>query len=389
MTSELAITGWSAVNALGSSRASIADALYAGRSGLGSCPIDLPFTTWNGVVRDEMPTLPAKYASYQCRQASLALGTYEGVSAAVSKALQKWGSGRVALLLATSTGGIEETEKALQVHRQKGHFPAEFKMDRQHNFYAYCHLLKEISGIAGPAFVISTACSSSTKVFASARRMIDADLVDAVLVGGIDSLCLTTLHGFHSLGILSDERCKPFSGERKGLSIGEGGALLLLEKEGESAISFLACAETSDAHHMSSPHPEGRGAIMAMQQALGEAGLTPQDVDHINAHGTGTLHNDASEARAIAQVFGNSLPVVSTKGYTGHMLGAAGATEAVFACMALEDQRIPKSLGADPVDAEIAMQVNQEMQSRSIKTVASNSFGFGGSNACAIFGVRS
>ncbi|MCP4446863.1 MAG: beta-ketoacyl-ACP synthase [Myxococcales bacterium] len=385
----LAITGWSAVNALGTSRAAISESLYGGASGLRSCPLELPFTTFCGTVGDEMPPLPSKYQDYECRQARLALGIYQGVSSAVDTALKKWGNARVALILATSTGGIAETETALQVHRRKGHFPAHFQMERQHNFYAHCRFLKMTSGIGGPSFVISTACSSSTKVFASARRMIAADVVDAVLVGGIDSLCLTTLHGFHSLGILSDQRCKPFSGERKGLSIGEGGALLLLEREGESAVSLLGCAETSDAHHMSSPHPEGLGAILAMKQALEESGLSPQEIGHINAHGTGTLHNDASEARAVAEVFGRHVPVVSTKGYTGHMLGAAGATEAVFACMALEDQRIPKSLGADPVDEAIEMQVNQKQQERVLKTVASNSFGFGGSNACAVFGANS
>jgi 3-oxoacyl-[acyl-carrier-protein] synthase-1 len=383
----LPITAWSAVNALGTTREQISDALREGRTGLARCPVELPFETMSGAVDQPLPSLPSGYRDYECRQAKLALGAFDGLVPAVQQAKRRWGADRVGLLLATSTGGISETENALQVKRESGAFPESFLMERQHNFYAYCQLLKSISGVRGPSHIISTACSSSTKVFAAARRFIEADVIDAAIVGGIDSLCLTTLCGFHCLGILSNERSRPFSGERKGLSIGEGGALLMIEREGDAAVHLLGCAESSDAHHMSSPHPEGLGAVLAMRGALEQSGLEPGDIDHINAHGTGTKHNDASEAGAIEKVFGDTVPVVSTKGYTGHMLGAAGATEAAFACIALEEQWIPGSVGAEPVDPAISMQVNLHTAEMELRYVLSNSFGFGGSNASVVFGV--
>jgi 3-oxoacyl-[acyl-carrier-protein] synthase-1 len=384
--SPLPITAWSAVNALGTTRQEIRNGLRDARTGLAPCPIELTFETMAGAVVSDLPAPPQSHRDFDCRQARLALAAYEGIRSSVERASSKWGAERVGLLLATSTGGISETEKALQAMRERGAFPDDFVMEKQHNFYAFVELLKAVSGLQGPAQVISTACSSSTKVFAAARRYIEAGVIDAAVVGGIDSLCLTTLCGFGCLGILSDQASRPFSAERKGLSIGEGGALLLLEKEGDAPAFLHGVAETCDAHHMSSPHPEGLGAILAMRGALAASGLETSDIDHINAHGTGTQHNDASEAKAITDVFGAEVPVVSTKGYTGHMLGAAGASEAAFACLALEEGWIPASVGAAPVDPSMTLRINLETKEMPLRYVLSNSFGFGGSNASAVFG---
>src|SRR5690606_25506781 len=200
-------------------------------------------------------------------------------------------------------------------------------------------------GLSGPAATISSACSSSAKVFASARRMIQAGLIDAAVVGGVDTLCLTTLYGFNSLGLLAPQACRPFSAARNGISIGEAAALALLERAPASldagAVLLAGVGESSDAYHMSSPHPEGLGARMAMQQALAMAGLEPEQIDYINLHGTATPSNDAAEGKAVAALFGSVTPCSSTKGATGHTLGAAGGLEAVICALALRHGLMP------------------------------------------------
>jgi len=249
-------------------------------------------------------------------------------------------------------------------------------------------VLRELTGICGPAAVISNACASSGKAFASAKRWLETDLVDAVLVGGADSLCQTTLRGFRALGLLSDQPSRPFSQERCGINIGEGAAFLLVERQGEGP-RLLGVGESTDAHHMTSPDPEGRGACTAMETAIREAGFSMSDVGYVNAHGTGTSSNDAVEAKAIQKCLGSRSDalVVSTKGYVGHTLGTAGATEAIFVLESLRQGWIPASLGADPLDPEIGLNVPTELCQREIDVALSNSFAFGGSNVSIAFGA--
>jgi len=247
--------------------------------------------------------------------------------------------------------------------------------------------VKRATGAGGPGYAVSTACSSSGKVLGSARRLLRAGLADAVLVGGADSLCRTTLCGFHSLEVLSKTPCRPFCAGRDGTTIGEGAAFLLLEREGDGPARLLGVGESCDAHHMSHPHPEGLGAEAAMAGALAQAGLAPHEVDHVNAHGTATQLNDAAESKAIFRLFGDRVPVASTKGYTGHLLGAAAATEAVFAVAAIEQGWIPASLGCDPQDPALAVSLCRERRERRCRAVLSNSFAFGGSNVAVLFGA--
>jgi len=381
------ITGWSIVCALGGDGRAATDALRAGRSGLGPGPEWLPFPTQCGAAPIDLPAPPADRIAFDCHQVRIALAALEGIAGPLGAAIRRWGRSRVAMVLATSTGGIARTEDVLDVYRQTSRLPPDYDMVRQHNFDAHCRLLKELCGAAGPSYVVSTACSSSAKVFASAARLLDADVADAVLVGGVDSLCKTTLFGFHSLDILAAERCRPFGLDRKGINIGEGGALLLLERSGEALAHLLGVGESSDAHRMTSPHPEGIGARLAMTRALAEAGMTVDQVDYINAHGTGTAQNDAAEATAICDLFADRVPVVSTKAFTGHTLGAAGAIEAVFACLSLAHRFVPASLGADPLSPEIHIQVNHKARDLACRTVLSNSFGFGGSNCSVLLGA--
>jgi 3-oxoacyl-[acyl-carrier-protein] synthase-1 len=383
------VTGFSAGNAMGANVEEVAIALEEGRTGLGPCPLDLPFDTVCGVFPEPLEVMPRSLADFDTRLARMTLTIFGGMADQVGRAVRRWGRDRVALVIGTSTGGILETERAYQTHAVSGKLPGGFDLDRQHAFHGILEVLRARTGATGPAYVVSTACSSSAKVLGSARRLIGAGLADAVLTGGVDTLCHTTLRGFESLQALSRRPCRPFSADRDGLNIGEGGAFLLIEREGEGRVFLLGVGESSDAVHMTHPHPEGLGARLAMEAALRQAGVDADAVDHVNAHGTGTVANDVVEASAIAAVVGRSALVTSTKCYTGHLLGAAGATEAVLAALAIERSFVPATLGADPLDPRIDIAVCLEGKRMRVRTALSNSFAFGGSNVSVLLGARS
>lgn len=331
-----------------------------------------------------LEALPAALAAYDNRQARLAAQTIAPMLATIDRANRRWGASRVALVIGTSTGGIAATE----AHWTRGApLPAGFDLGRQHALAATIEVLRALCGARGPGYAISTACSSSAKVFASAARLVAADLADAVVVGGVDSLCTLTLRGFAALELVAADGCRPFAADRCGLSLGEGGALALLERRGDAATRLVAVGESCDAHHMSAPHPEGAGAAAAMREALGRAGIAPEQIAFINAHGTGTALNDAAEAAAIRRVFGATVPVVATKGYTGHLLGAAGATEVVLTALGLAEGVVPASLGCAPVDPTLGIDVVEQTRALEGEYAMSNSFAFGGSNAAVIVGV--
>jgi 3-oxoacyl-[acyl-carrier-protein] synthase-1 len=389
----LAVSAITAVTALGHGLAPTLAALREQRTGLKLQDFETAtLGAWLGVVEgaDEV-ALPADLQAYDCRNNRIAeLGLRaDGFAQAVRAAAQRYGAQRVGVFLGTSTSGILQTEIAYR-HRDasSGALPASLHYGETHNTYSVSRYLRAALGLQGPAYVVSTACSSSAKVFAAAQRMIEAGLVDAAVVGGVDSLCMTTLYGFKSLELVSGDICKPWDANRNGLSLGEGAAFALLEREPAQVQAWLLGAgESSDGHHMSSPHPEGAGAAAAMQGALAQAGLQPGDVDYLNLHGTGTPGNDAAEDRAVCAVFGTTLPCSSTKGYTGHTLGAAGGVEAAVAVLALQHGFMPAGLNVQTPDP--ALQANFIRQERAgpLRVVASNSFGFGGSNACLIFGA--
>lgn len=358
--------------------------LRAGRHGLRPCPLSVPFEMMCGVVPDPVPSLPDRHARLSVRQLELGWLGYQEIAPAVADAIERFGAQRVGAALGTSTGGIAHTEEAYFEWRRTSTLPPRYNL-HAHSFHAIGRLLRAEAGWRGPTYVVSTACSSSAKVFSSARRLLRSGRCDAVLVGGVDSLALTTVRGFHGLSASSASRCRPFSAERDGMNVGEGAAYVLLERDGRARAYLAGIGESNDAFHMSAPDPEGRGAIAAMRAALADAGLTASDIDYVNAHGTGTVRNDVAEAKAITEVLGKSVPVVSTKSYTGHMLGAGGATEAVFSLVALEQQWIPQNLALDPVDPEIELDLPTQPQQRPIRHVLSNSFAFGGSNVTLAF----
>nr|NLZ40389.1 beta-ketoacyl-ACP synthase [Comamonadaceae bacterium] len=304
----------------------------------------------------------------------------------------RWGAARVGVFVGTSTSGILHTEVA---YRQRdpatGALPAWLDYAKTHNTASVARFVRAALGLAGPAFVVSTACSSSAKAYATAARMIALGLVDAALVGGVDSLCMTTLYGFRSLELVADDICRPWDAERSGLSIGEAAAFALLERTPPPGTPprawLLGTGESSDGHHMSAPHPEGAGAALAMRAALADAALAPAAVGYLNLHGTATPGNDAAEDRAVRSVFGTAAACSSTKGYTGHTLGAAGAVEAAITMLALEQGWLPPTLNLRRPDPALTLPVLRTPLARRVRVAASNSFGFGGSNACLVLGA--
>jgi 3-oxoacyl-[acyl-carrier-protein] synthase-1 len=383
------------------------DALLQKRQALKPCDfetVDLP--TFIGEVEgvDDVAML-AGMQEYDCRNNRLAkLGLeQDGFDEAVKAAIAQYGADRIGVFLGTSTSGILETELAFRnLDKTTGALPDSLVYSKTQNTYSVADFTRRYFQLAGPAAVVSSACSSSAKVFSLARRMIEAGLIDAAIVGGVDTLCLTTLYGFNSLNLLSSQACRPFDMARDGISIGDAAAFALLERapddtakaksngRKQDAVLLLGIGESSDAYHMSSPHPEGLGANMAMQQALQSAGLRPADIDYINLHGTATPSNDAAEAKAVNAVFKNehqNVPCSSSKGATGHTLGAAGAVEAVICALALQHGFIPGGLNTNTIDPEL--QLNYQLQNRpqALQRVMSNSFGFGGTNCSLIFGL--
>jgi 3-oxoacyl-[acyl-carrier-protein] synthase-1 len=337
--------------------------------------------------------LPAQLMAFDCRNNRIAQIALEqdGFAQAVSAARKRYGARRIGVFLGTSTSGILQTEIAYR-HRdpQSGALPPGFRYAETQNTYSVADFVQRYLQLEGPAVVVSSACSTSAKVFGNAARMIAAGLCDAAVVGGADSLCGTTLYGFHALQLVSDAPCRPFDAERCGISIGEGAGFALLEKatdrEQSDALLLLGVGESCDAYHMSSPHPEGLGARLAMARALNSADLAPQDIDYINLHGTASRSNDVAEDRAVAELFGTDTPCSSTKGWTGHTLGAAGITEAIICALAIRHAMMPGSVHTQRLDP--ALKSNYLLQNRHqrVNRAMSNSFGFGGTNCSLILG---
>jgi 3-oxoacyl-[acyl-carrier-protein] synthase I len=392
---KLQFSAYTVVSAIGRGVADHARALRAGEGGLRACDFDgVAIDTWIGRVSGlEDEAIAGALSDYDCRNNRLGMAGLEqdGFMDAVAEARTRYGSRRIGVFMGTSTSGIQQTEQAY-AHRdtESGALPGDFNYRTTHNMFSIADFTRQVLGLDGPALVVSTACSSSAKVFASAWRAMQAGLCDAAVVGGVDSLCAMTLYGFNALQLVSEKPCCPADRDRDGINIGEAAGFALLEWAGpEPRVSLLGYGESSDAYHMSSPHPEGAGAALAMRWALESAGLETSAIDYINLHGTATPANDLSEDRALMQVFGGGVPCSSTKGFTGHTLGAAGIVEAVFSCIGLEQGLMPRSLNTVHVDKAIHSPILVEGREQAIRHVMSNSFGFGGSNASLVIGYPS
>ncbi len=377
--------------AAGTGLAALRTALWNRQSGLRKndfphCDLD----TWIGRVAavDDVEWTAANREWESRNNALAAVGLeQDDFLIAVNNAAREFGTDRVGVVIGTSTSSIGQTELAYrELHDE--HLPSRFHQPKVHNSHSPSAFVAKHTGLCGPAMTISTACSSSAKVFAAAVRWLSAGIVDAVLVGGVDSLCLSVLHGFHSLELISSSPCRPFDQRRDGINIGEAAGFALLVKADNASSDCIRCAgygESSDAYHMSHPHPDGLGAEQAMRGAIERAQLVPKDIGYINLHGTASRVNDAVESEAIARLFKLDTTASSTKGWTGHTLGAAGIVEAVIAIEALRANRVPGTLNLDEPDPALFFPVQQANREVSLQHVMSNSFGFGGNNCSLIF----
>ena len=394
----LRLSHYTVVSSIGAGLDATLASLREGRSGLRPCAfetVDLPTYVGEVPALDDV-RLPAALAGFDCRNnrlAEMVLGQ-DGFEDAVAAAVARYGARRIGLFMGTSTSGILHAELA---YRERGStagpLPSWFNYAATQNTGSLAAYLRRRLGVAGPSFVVSCACASTAKVFGSAARMIEAGLCDAAIVGGADSLCLTTLYGFHALALNAPGPCRPFDTARDGISIGEAGGFALLEKphpdcdpDGDNAILLLGVGESNDAYHMSSPHPEGAGARLAMQRALAAAGLAASDIDYINLHGTATRVGDTAEDMAVFGLLGSFTPCSSTKGFTGHTLGAAGIVEAIICSLAIRHGMLPGSAHTETVDPAFRIRYQRETRPARIDTVLSNSFGFGGSNCSLVLG---
>ncbi|HZX71915.1 MAG TPA: beta-ketoacyl-[acyl-carrier-protein] synthase family protein [Rhodanobacter sp.] len=387
----LAVTAYTATSALGAGLAAQFDALAHGRSGLRPNDISsAPLACWIGRVEGVDATdLPPALADWDCRNNRLAwLGLQQdGFIQKVRAARTRYGADRIALLLGTSTASIGATEESYRRLDADGGFADNMLRPAIHAPHSLSAFTAAALALTGPCLTVSTACSSSAKVFASAERMIRLGLVDAAVVGGVDTLCDSVLFGFNALELISTAPCRPFDAERDGISIGEAAGFALLERAdvAPDAPRLLGYGEASDAHHMSTPHPEGLGAELALKDALARAALDASRVDYINLHGTASRKNDEVEAALVNRNFPTTTRASSTKGYTGHTLGAAGILEAVVALLAIEHGLVPGNLGGETPDPDCGGSFAWHTEQRRIDVALSNSFGFGGNNVCLAF----
>ncbi|WP_211463758.1 beta-ketoacyl-ACP synthase [Collimonas silvisoli] len=381
---------------LGENHAEISRRLFAGDSGVAMTP---RYSSGRapeqslalGCVETVLPDISGLPLGQRSRNNQLALAALAQIRPQVDAAIQQFGADRVAIVLGTSTSGIAQSEAAFRYRLANGEFPADFGYAQQ-EMASPAATLASVLGVTGPAYVHSSACASSSKAMASAARLINMGLCDAVLTGGVDSLCAFTVAGFAALESVSVARCNPFSANRNGINIGEGAALFLMSKA-EATVSLRGWGESSDGYHISAPDPSGAGARRAMAQALARAGVTPQQIDYINLHGTATVQNDAMEGRAVAAMFADHVALSSTKPFTGHALGAAGAVEAGLCWLAMQDNnpqgKLPPHLWdglSDPGLPQLNLLPIGARLGRPLRLALSNSFAFGGANASLLLG---
>ena len=384
------ITAYTATSAVGVGKERMLSAAADSRSGLR--PNDFgpePLDTWIGRVDGLDAPLPASLLRWDCRNNRLAwLGlNADGFIHAAADARRRVGASRVAVIVGTATSSIGATEDAYRVLDADGRFPPALRSTRVHTPHSLASFVQDALALEGPCLTVSTACSSSAKAFAVAERMLRLNLIDAAVVGGADSLCGSVLFGFNALQLVSPEPCRPFDAARRGINLGEAAGFALLERAqlGEGRLQLIGHGESSDAHHMSTPHPEGLGAARALADALARAGIAPDAVDHINLHGTASAKNDEVEAALVARCFGPRVHASSTKGFTGHTLGSAGIVEAAFSLLAIETGLMPGTVNSEMLDPGCGPQIRLRPARGDVRIALSNSFGFGGTNCVLAF----
>ncbi len=395
--SAVAITAASLVCAAGNGIDAVADALKTERTGLRANDLDwLGIETFIGRVEGvEIRPVRRDLADFDCRNNRLAQMGFEadGFAAAVGRAAARYGPHRVAVVLGTSTSGIQSTEMAYrELDPDTGALPDWFHLEKTHSYFSLADFARRLLGLSGPAYVVATACSSSSKTIVDAEQMIRFGLCDAAVVGGVDSLCRLTIHGFASLSLLDRGACKPNDLNRAGINIGEAAGFALLERtaaadRAEVLAKLLGCGESSDAYHMSTPDPDGYGAEAAIRAALRHASVEPGAIDYVSLHGTGTVINDKVENIAVERVFGTCAPASSTKAWTGHTLGASGILGVLIGCIAIREGFAPKNLNLETSDPALGAPVLERRLDKPIRRVLANAFGFGGTNCSIVVGA--
>jgi 3-oxoacyl-[acyl-carrier-protein] synthase-1 len=383
------ITGVALANCLGTDNRTVFERAFSGADALspGNAFCDLPFATMLGIL----PSPEVEDRLLDCvltRLAGAALASVRQLQPAVRAAVDRWGARRVAYVFASSTGGLEETERWLAPDPRLLAAGVRYSY-ADHGIDATSAAIAHRLGVEGVCMAFSTACSSSFKALAAAIRLIDRGLADAAVVGSADSLCRTTIFGFHSLGLTAPTATQPFARDRCGITLGEGSAFVLIERDVDAtrphALARVAgIGAASDAFHHTTPHPEGIGGQLCMRQALDRAGMTPNEIDCVSAHGTGTPLNDAAEAFAVNRVFERRVPITAIKSLTGHTLGSAGLTALVLAVESLRRQEIPATLRCTPVDDSLGVTVVDRPTPVRLQHVLVNAFGFGASNASVV-----
>ena len=380
---------------LGANKAAVAEALFAGSdAGIRSTEGWIPqHATPLGAVRESLPMIPAALIDTRNnRNDRLLLAAAQEIETDIRAAIAHYGASRIGVIIGTSTTGIEEATDGIGSYRRHGAWPDDYRYAHQ-ELGAPAEFLAEWLGLSGPCYGISTACTSGSRALLSAERLLRLGLCDAVLCGGVDTLCRLAINGFYALEAVDHQRCDPFSLHRRGINIGEAAALFLMTRE-RGPVQWMGGGASADAYHMSAPDPEGDGARQAMQAALDKAKLDPAQIDYINLHGTATTHNDSMESVAVASLFQHTVPCSSTKSLTGHTLAAAGALEAAFCWLSLTDTRRERRLPphvwdgvADPsLPALRFTGVGDCLAADGRRYLMSNSFAFGGNNACVILG---
>ncbi|MCU0762183.1 MAG: beta-ketoacyl-ACP synthase [Hydrogenophaga sp.] len=389
------VSAYTAATALGVGQAALLQGLRDAGTGLAaldeslgaSLGLTAPLSTWVGRVDGLEAPLPAHWSAWDCRNNRLAwLGLQaDGFLDAVQSARTRHGADRVAVVVGTTTGSVGATEAAYRTLRETGQFPLQPADASLHTLHALGAFVQAALGVHGPCSTVSTACSSSAKAFATAERLLRTGLADAVVVGGVDTLCGSTLFGFHALQLVSPDPCQPFGLHRRGLSLGEAAGFALLER-GPGLLQLLGHGESSDAHHLSAPHPQGLGAEAALDQALARAGLDTQAVDFLHLHGTATPLNDEVEAALLLRRFGPHTHASSTKGMLGHTLGAAGVVGGVVCLLALESGWMPGNRPTEVLDPAFRQRIALHPRQGDVRVAVSNAFGFGGSNCVLVWG---
>lgn len=374
---------------LGRGKAVVANALFdAAPHGLRSLEGWVPGRAMPvGDVTDPLPAMPAGLEHRDNRNNRLLMQAVQDIEADVRDAIARFGAHRIGVVIGTSTTGIEEATRGIATRGRTGAWPSDYRYIDQ-ELGAPAAFVAEWLGLGGPAHGISTACTSGARALLTARRLLKLNLCDAVICGGADTLCRLATQGFHALEATAPARCLPFSAARRGIHIGEAAAVFLMTRE-PGPVTFSGGGASSDAYHMSSPGPDGRGASDAMRAALAAAGLNAAEIDYVNLHGTATEHNDAMESRAMHAVFDRAVPCSSTKALTGHTLGAAGALEAAFCWLSLTDagRRLPPHHyddNPDPALPPLAFVAKGARLPAGRRHLMSNSFAFGGNNASLI-----